>query len=1167
MRRLTFLLFGMVALGQMVGAQSSPPRPNVAITAYPSLFYTPVPADFDNDGRADVVAGRRNGSSADLVYRHGNGDGTFAAEQVIATGVAPIAAGDFNGDGNLDVLVPGYSILPGHGDGTFGAPVATGAADAGGRILVADFDGNGTADFAASTTDEGDTVQFFAGHGDFSFTASPVYTTDPYTEQMAVGDFNGDGRLDLAIAAIDLGRVNLLINQGAMSFTQSYVPLDRSPLGVAVFDIDGDSVEDLIVSATDVDYFAFTFTNGFIYVMHGNGDGTFTEAGRYQTARGPRVIVLGDFNRDGVLDVASGNYALGYDGRCDGYDGVADNETINPGLSGGGFGTAVTFTIPQPPPPPPGNPVQPPAPISTSLTAVELNGDGHFDLFGAGAVLLNVPAAANHAPVVSAGPDRPGEYGMDFYLDAVATDADNDWLTYEWRDDDGELLGTTRHICGTGKQYYGAHTFTVTVRDDRGGVGTDSVTMTFPEQPLPSGWSGNDVGAVSAQGSDTFDGTTYTVRGSGADVCGTADEFLFAYQLLTGDFEISGRVATVQNVNAWTKAGFMVRESLSAGSRHAFVIATPSTTKGIAFQRRTTTNGTSVNTDGPKWAPAVYLRLVRRGDTISAFARQTATDNWIPVGTQTYSALPSSLYVGMAVSSHVDGTVATATFDDVQTSTVSESPQLAVLRPLGGESVQANAPYVIRWQPVNTATQFTRFDVYYSTTGETGPWTAISECSNVDPAMRYCVWHRPGPVGAAWVLVVGTTTTGSAEATSYDFSIQTVAHGSGNLPAGWWCGDVPGFTTPEPINVSCGYEAEDELSPNFVVTAAGSDIWGTDDHFGWAGTPVYGEFTITARVVNVQNVNQWTKAGLMIRVLGTEEPTSENGDAPHASFFVTPTTVKGTAFQRRTSSGGASVSSPGPSTTAPIWMRMHRHGNTIDAWYRKNATDSWTFVGSQTFGNGLPYQLYAMFAVSSHVAGTTATARFDNVVIDDARPMAERDIGDILPEGSGTVGFNGMDTIVAGAGADIWGTADAFHYYYTKWNGDGRVILRVKSIENKNAWSKAGIMFRETLDPGSKQVMAIVSPSKGIAMQYRSATNGSSAQAAQIAGHAPVWLMLRRFGNHFEASYSTDGESWNTLGAVDVTMGADVYVGLPVTSHVDHSTIATAHFDDVHFIP
>jgi hypothetical protein len=69
------------------------------------------------------------------------------------------------------------------------------------------------------------------------------------------------------------------------------------------------------------------------------------------------------------------------------------------------------------------------------------------------------------------------------------------------------------------------------------------------------GWSGTDIGAVSAAGSFTQDGLTFTVRGSGADIWGTADEFFFASQVVSGDFDVSARVASVQNLDPWTKAG------------------------------------------------------------------------------------------------------------------------------------------------------------------------------------------------------------------------------------------------------------------------------------------------------------------------------------------------------------------------------------------------------------------------------------------------------------------------------------------------------------------------------------------------------------------------------------------------------------------------------------
>ena len=142
--------------------------------------------------------------------------------------------------------------------------------------------------------------------------------------------------------------------------------------------------------------------------------------------------------------------------------------------------------------------------------------------------------------------------------------------------------------------------------------------------PLPTGWANGDVGAVAAAGSAGFDGNTFTIRGSGADIWGTADEFHWAFRQLSGDFEVTSRVVTVQNVNSWTKAGLMIRESNQPGSRHASIFATPGTEKPVAFQRRSTPNGASLHTAGPVHAPPVWLKLARAGDSVSAYYRTTA---------------------------------------------------------------------------------------------------------------------------------------------------------------------------------------------------------------------------------------------------------------------------------------------------------------------------------------------------------------------------------------------------------------------------------------------------------------------------------------------------------------------------------------------------------------
>src|SRR5688572_11285559 len=171
----------------------------------------------------------------------------------------------------------------------------------------------------------------------------------------------------------------------------------------------------------------------------------------------------------------------------------------------------------------------------------------------------------------------------------------------------------------------------------------------------PSGWDSQDIGEVGADGSSELVGTRFIVRGSGADVWSASDEFHFVETLITGDFEFTAYVRHVDDVNRWTKAGLMMRDGLAANARYAFLLATPRTERGVAFQRRPTTGGASVHTSGPALAPPVWLRLTRRGEFVSAATRASATDEWTEIGEQHFSGLPVSVNVGFAVSSHVDG--------------------------------------------------------------------------------------------------------------------------------------------------------------------------------------------------------------------------------------------------------------------------------------------------------------------------------------------------------------------------------------------------------------------------------------------------------------------------------------------------------------------------------
>ena len=201
--------------------------------------------------------------------------------------------------------------------------------------------------------------------------------------------------------------------------------------------------------------------------------------------------------------------------------------------------------------------------------------------------------------------------------------------------------------------------------DVHAGTGTPPPTDP-PPGALPTGWNSDGVGSVTPSGSASYDATTstYTVTGAGADVWGTADAFHFASTTLDGDGEISARVVSVQNRNSWTKAGVMMRDGLTAGAAHASMFVTPTTVKGTAFQRRPTAGGTSVSNAGPVAAPPIWVRLVRAGSIITAFTSSDGA-SWTEVGNQTV-AMGSVIRVGLAVSSHVNGTLATATFTDVR---------------------------------------------------------------------------------------------------------------------------------------------------------------------------------------------------------------------------------------------------------------------------------------------------------------------------------------------------------------------------------------------------------------------------------------------------------------------------------------------------------------------
>jgi hypothetical protein len=211
-------------------------------------------ADFNGDGREDIVVSNFFDNNVSVFF--GNGNGTFQPKHNFAAGTGPfsLTVGDFNGDHHADIVTANYldndvSVLLGNGDGTFQEQIVSKGGDSPLSITTADFNSDGIADIALAN-EEG-SLSVLLGNGNGSFQDETDYEADEEPNGVTVGDFNGDGILDLIVA-----------------------------------NHEGDNVS----------------------IFYGKGDGTFEDAVNVEDENGPTVVVVADFNGDGVADLITSNF-------------------------------------------------------------------------------------------------------------------------------------------------------------------------------------------------------------------------------------------------------------------------------------------------------------------------------------------------------------------------------------------------------------------------------------------------------------------------------------------------------------------------------------------------------------------------------------------------------------------------------------------------------------------------------------------------------------------------------------------------------------------------------------------------------------------------------------------------------------------------------------------
>jgi regulation of enolase protein 1 (concanavalin A-like superfamily)/phosphatidylserine/phosphatidylglycerophosphate/cardiolipin synthase-like enzyme len=484
-----------------------------------------------------------------------------------------------------------------------------------------------------------------------------------------------------------------------------------------------------------------------------------------------------------------------------------------------------------------------------------------------------------------------------------------------------------------------------------------------------------------------------------------------------------------------------------------------------------------------------------------------------------------------------------------------DTPSLA--SPASGASGVSQSP-TLTW---NAATFATSYDVYLGTS--TG---SLALAGNVpaqlvnNPPSTYSWTASSALAGATtyyWRVVARTNATprdASLVATSSTWTFVTGGTGGGgggSLPAPWRDADLGSVGVAGSATSSGG---------TFSVSGAGADIWGTADAFNFAYQSLAGDGQIVARVTNLTNTNAFAKAGVMLR----EQLTA---GAAHVILDVRP--GGSVEFMARGATGGSTSYLGGATQAPPAWLRLARSGTTVTASVSSNGS-SWTTLGTTTVS--MASTIYAGLAVCSHTTGAVATGTFDNVSVTTGgggggggggalpSPWQQQDVGTTGAAGTGA--FASGQFSVQGSGADIWGTADGFHFVYQPLAGDGTVVARVTSLQNTDAYAKAGVMLRDSLASGSPHATLDVRPGGSLEFLARAASGGTTAYVAGATQGPPAWVRLARSGASVTASVSADGSTWTTVGTTTVSMASTVYAGVVVCSHVA-GTLATGMFDNV----
>jgi hypothetical protein len=280
-------------------------------------------ADFNGDGKLDIVAANEQGSDVSILLGDGKEGFTQAKGSPFAAGHIPndVAIADFNRDGKLDLAIanhemPHLTVLLGDGKGGFtpapNSPFPVQVKPHTHGVAAGDLNGDGNTDLVTDSWQTNQVVVLF-GDGKGSFSTPGTFFTvgkHPY-QRVRVSDVNGDGKADIITTNLEGDDVTVLLGDGKGGSNQSAgspFAAGDSPFNFAVGDVNGDSKPDIAIVNSPSSTSDRRGNDG-LTILLGDGGGGFrmVPGSPFATGRTPNLVAIGDVNGDGIADIAVSN--------------------------------------------------------------------------------------------------------------------------------------------------------------------------------------------------------------------------------------------------------------------------------------------------------------------------------------------------------------------------------------------------------------------------------------------------------------------------------------------------------------------------------------------------------------------------------------------------------------------------------------------------------------------------------------------------------------------------------------------------------------------------------------------------------------------------------------------------------------------------------------------